>query len=80
MRSEYLGFRRELGKRRARRVSECLQKGGAHGERNDVGRRGDRKGAGARSAAHVRLAGTTKKGKTPRTGHMIIRGYILNEF
>ena len=37
MRSEYLGFRRELGKRRARRVSECLQKGGALGERDDEG-------------------------------------------
>ena len=33
----------------------------------------------AQGAAHVRLAGT-KKGKTPRTGHMIIRGYTLNEF
>ncbi len=60
-------------------MSECLQKGGAHGERNDVGRRGARRGAGARCAAHVRLAGA-KKGKTPRTGHMIVRGYTLNEF
>ncbi|SRR6266702_2175862 len=37
MRSEYLGFRQELGKRRARQVLECLQKGGALEEWDDEG-------------------------------------------